>query len=198
MKVSHYMSFIVLILSLLELSISLGSRSTEISNVSLLICSEMASLSFRESYNHYKYRQIAFLSSRVLTVSASRWSPLQQAGDGVESLPIANPTHPAALAVTALHGTAASLTLANLSPLDLVTPNSFDNNYFKNLIQKKGLLHSDQVLFSGGSTDKIVYEYSKNPSLFNSDFASAMIKMGNIDVLTGSSVEIRRICSAVN
>ncbi|XP_038688225.1 peroxidase 5-like [Tripterygium wilfordii] len=85
-----------------------------------------------------------------------------------------------------------------LSPLDLVTPNSFDNNYFKNLIQKKGLLHSDQVLFSGGSTDKIVYEYSKNPSLFNSDFASAMIKMGNIDVLTGSSGEIRRICSAVN
>ncbi|XP_038697972.1 peroxidase 4-like [Tripterygium wilfordii] len=88
--------------------------------------------------------------------------------------------------------------MLTMSPLDLVTPNSFDNNYFKNLIQKKGLLHSDQVLFSGGSTDKIVYEYSKNPSLFNSDFASAMIKMGNIDVLTGSSGEIRKICSAVN
>ncbi|KAL9416881.1 hypothetical protein AB3S75_039964 [Citrus x aurantiifolia] len=40
---------------------------------------------------------------------------------------------------------------SNLSPLDLVTPNSFDNNYFKNLIQKQGLLASDQVLFSGGS-----------------------------------------------
>ncbi|KAK9185198.1 hypothetical protein WN943_025553 [Citrus x changshan-huyou] len=49
---------------------------------------------------------------------------------------------------------------SNLSPLDLVTPNSFDNNYFKNLIQKKGLLASDQVLFSGGSTDSIVDEYS--------------------------------------
>ncbi|GKD11661.1 retrovirus-related pol polyprotein from transposon TNT 1-94, partial [Tanacetum coccineum] len=33
----------------------------------------------------------------------------------------------------------------NLAALDLVTPNSFDNNYFKNLIQKKGLLESDQV-----------------------------------------------------
>ncbi|KDO38145.1 hypothetical protein CISIN_1g048203mg, partial [Citrus sinensis] len=41
---------------------------------------------------------------------------------------------------------------------------------FKNLIQKKGLLASDQVLFSGGSTDSIVDEYSKNPSKFKSDF----------------------------
>ncbi|KAI3744212.1 hypothetical protein L1987_57289 [Smallanthus sonchifolius] len=54
----------------------------------------------------------------------------------------------------------------NLAPLDLVTPNSFDNNYFKNLIQKKGLLESDQMLFSGGSTDSIVREYSNNPSKF--------------------------------
>ncbi|GLT64572.1 hypothetical protein SLA2020_370570 [Shorea laevis] len=38
----------------------------------------------------------------------------------------------------------------NLAALDLVTPNSFDNNYFKNLIQKKGLLASDQILFMEG------------------------------------------------
>ncbi|XP_010270788.1 PREDICTED: lignin-forming anionic peroxidase-like isoform X1 [Nelumbo nucifera] len=86
----------------------------------------------------------------------------------------------------------------NLAPLDLVTPNSFDNNYFKNLIQRKGLLHSDQVLFSGGSTDSIVTEYSKSPNTFKSDFASAMIKMGDINPLTGSLGEIRRLCSAVN
>ncbi|KAL5554100.1 hypothetical protein UlMin_041501 [Ulmus minor] len=87
---------------------------------------------------------------------------------------------------------------SNLAPLDLVTPNSFDNNYFKNLIQKKGLLQSDQVLFSGGSTDKIVTEYSKNRARFNSDFAAAMVKMGNIKPLTGSAGQIRRICRAVN
>ncbi|XVE74606.1 hypothetical protein DITRI_Ditri12bG0030900 [Diplodiscus trichospermus] len=86
----------------------------------------------------------------------------------------------------------------NLAPLDLVTPNSFDNNYFKNLLQKKGLLQSDQVLISGGSTDNIVTEYSRNPSIFSSDFASAMIKMGDIEPLTGSAGIIRRICSAVN
>ena len=85
-----------------------------------------------------------------------------------------------------------------LASLDLVTPNSFDNNYFKNLIQKKGLLQSDQVLFSGGSTDAIVSEYSKNPTTFKSDFAAAMIKMGDIEPLTGSAGVIRRICSAIN
>ncbi|GMY18040.1 lignin-forming anionic peroxidase-like [Fagus crenata] len=86
----------------------------------------------------------------------------------------------------------------NLAPLDLVTPNSFDNNYFKNLLQKKGLLESDQVLFSGGKTDSIVLKYSRNPATFKSDFASAMIKMGDINPLTGSAGQIRRICSAVN
>ncbi|KAH7529034.1 hypothetical protein FEM48_Zijuj05G0140700 [Ziziphus jujuba var. spinosa] len=54
----------------------------------------------------------------------------------------------------------------HLASLDLVMPNSFENNYFKNLIQKKGLLESDQVLFSGGSTDSFVSEYSRNPISF--------------------------------
>ncbi|KAL9365714.1 hypothetical protein Peur_043587 [Populus x canadensis] len=87
---------------------------------------------------------------------------------------------------------------STLAPLDLVTPNSFDNNYFKNLMQNKGLLQSDQVLFNGGSTDSIVSEYSRNPARFRSDFGSAIIKMGDIGLLTGSSGQIRRICSAVN
>nr|TKR66371.1 hypothetical protein D5086_0000310610 [Populus alba] len=86
----------------------------------------------------------------------------------------------------------------NLSPARFGHSNSFDNNYFKNLMQNKGLLQSDQVLFNGGSTDSIVSEYSRNPARFKSDFGSAMIKMGDIGLLTGSSGQIRRICSAVN
>lgn len=86
----------------------------------------------------------------------------------------------------------------NLAPLDLVTPNSFDNNYFKNLVQRKGLLETDQVLFNGGSTDNIVTEYSRDPTAFKSDFAAAMIKMGDIQPLTGSEGQIRNICGVVN
>nr|GMC52238.1 lignin-forming anionic peroxidase-like [Ipomoea batatas] len=84
----------------------------------------------------------------------------------------------------------------NLAPLDLVTPNSFDNNYYKNLLQKKGLLQSDQVLFSGGATDNIVSEYARSPQVFQADFASAMIKMSEIQPLTGQNGIIRKICSA--
>ncbi|KAH9309667.1 hypothetical protein KI387_037578, partial [Taxus chinensis] len=51
---------------------------------------------------------------------------------------------------------------ANLSPLDVVTPISFDNNYYKNLVKR----------------------YSSNQAAFFSDFAAAMLKMGNISPLT--------------
>lgn len=87
---------------------------------------------------------------------------------------------------------------ANLAPLDLVTPNSFDNNYYKNLMQRKGLLHSDQVLFNGGSSDSIVSEYSRNQQTFYSDFGSAMFKMSEIELLLGQNGIIRRVCGAVN
>ncbi|XP_004502855.1 peroxidase P7-like [Cicer arietinum] len=86
----------------------------------------------------------------------------------------------------------------NLAPLDLQTPTSFDNNYFKNLIQKKGLLHSDQQLFNGGSADSIVTGYSTNPTSFSSAFSAAMIKMGDISPLTGSNGEIRKNCRRTN
>ncbi|XP_020080023.1 lignin-forming anionic peroxidase-like [Ananas comosus] len=86
----------------------------------------------------------------------------------------------------------------NLAPLDLVTPYSFDNNYYKNLLQEKGLLHSDQVLFNGGATDDIVRVYSANQAAFYADFAAAMVKMGDICPLTGAAGEIRKVCRLVN
>ncbi|XP_019157473.1 PREDICTED: lignin-forming anionic peroxidase-like [Ipomoea nil] len=86
----------------------------------------------------------------------------------------------------------------NLAPLDLVTPNSFDNNYYKNLLQKKGLLQSDQVLFSGGATDSIVSEYARSSRAFQEDFASAMIKMSEIQPFTGQNGIIRKVCGALN
>ncbi|KAJ9175980.1 hypothetical protein P3X46_014475 [Hevea brasiliensis] len=86
----------------------------------------------------------------------------------------------------------------NLAPLDLQTPTSFDNNYFKNLLNQRGLLHSDQQLFNGGSTDSIVRTYSNGQSTFFSDFVAGMIKMGDISPLTGSQGEIRKNCRRAN
>jgi peroxidase len=86
----------------------------------------------------------------------------------------------------------------NLAPLDLQSPTSFDNNYYKNLINQKGLLRSDQQLHNGGSTNSLVESYSRNSNLFNADFAAAIIKMGDISPLTGSNGQIRRNCRRPN
>ncbi|KAK4484157.1 hypothetical protein RD792_011377 [Penstemon davidsonii] len=86
---------------------------------------------------------------------------------------------------------------SNLAPLDLVTPNSFDNNYFKNLNQRKGLLQSDQILTTGTSAT-FVAEFSRNPRAFATAFANAMIKMGEIQPLVGTNGIIRRVCNAIN
>ncbi|KAK8583042.1 hypothetical protein V6N13_069806 [Hibiscus sabdariffa] len=56
----------------------------------------------------------------------------------------------------------------------------------------------DLVLFNGGRTDNIVLEYSRNRSVFESDFASAMIKLGDIEPLTGSAGIVRKNCRRVN
>ncbi|KAI3731184.1 hypothetical protein L1987_62368 [Smallanthus sonchifolius] len=86
----------------------------------------------------------------------------------------------------------------NLAPLDVQSPTSFNNDYYKNLINQKGLLHSDQQLFNGGSADSTVRQYSSNPRQFSADFAAAMIKMGDNKPLTGSSGEIRKNCRRPN
>ncbi|KAL4610882.1 hypothetical protein ACB092_08G084300 [Castanea dentata] len=85
-----------------------------------------------------------------------------------------------------------------ISPLDLKTPTAFDNYYYKNLISQKGLLRSDQDLFNGGSTDSLVKKYSEDTKTFYSDFVEAIIKMGDLQPLTGLSGEIRKNCRKVN
>jgi peroxidase len=86
----------------------------------------------------------------------------------------------------------------NLAPMDVQTPAAFDTAYYENLMARRGLFHSDQELFSGGSQDVLVKLYSKNTALFRLEFVTAMIKMGNINPLTGTAGEIRANCRVVN
>ncbi|PRQ35508.1 putative peroxidase [Rosa chinensis] len=87
--------------------------------------------------------------------------------------------------------------LANFDPS---TPDGFDSNYFSNLQVHKGLLQSDQVLFStsGADTIDMVNNFSVNQTTFFESFVESMIKMGNISLLTGTDGEIRLNCSRVN
>ncbi|XP_021278488.1 peroxidase N [Herrania umbratica] len=86
--------------------------------------------------------------------------------------------------------------------LDRNSTDLFDNHYFQNLLNGKGLLGSDQILYSSdlaiSTTKSLVESYSSNSQLFFNDFANSMIKMGNISPLTGSNGQIRTNCRAVN
>ncbi|KAJ8574058.1 hypothetical protein K7X08_010569 [Anisodus acutangulus] len=91
----------------------------------------------------------------------------------------------------------------NTAPLDRNSTDIFDNHYFKNLLNGRGLLESDQILYSSdaaltATTKTLVETYSNSTSLFFSDFVNSMIKMGNISPLTGSDGEIRKNCRAMN
>jgi len=87
----------------------------------------------------------------------------------------------------------------NLFPLDFVSPTKFDNHYFKNILANKGLLSSDEILFTKSTaTMKLVKEYAENNELFFEQFAKSMIKMGNISPITGSRGQVRKNCRKVN
>ena len=83
----------------------------------------------------------------------------------------------------------------NLFFLDFVSPTSFDNSYFKNLLSFKGLLSSDQVLVTKSEESlELVKRYAESEELFFDQFAKSMVKMGNISPLTGRRGEIRTNC----
>uniref|UniRef100_A0A2N9EX24 Peroxidase n=1 Tax=Fagus sylvatica TaxID=28930 RepID=A0A2N9EX24_FAGSY len=83
-------------------------------------------------------------------------------------------------------------------PLDVLTPYRLDNKYYKNLKNHHGLLTSDQTLLSSHSTARTVRNNARHGAAWAHKFAAAMVKMGYIDVLTGSQGEIRKDCRFVN
>lgn len=85
----------------------------------------------------------------------------------------------------------------SLLPLDVQTPEGFDNLYYGNL-PNKGLLHSDRVLTDRADLRDLVRQYASNQTLFFVDFANAMKKMSEMSLLTGANGEIRLNCTRVN
>nr|XP_043633393.1 peroxidase 17 [Erigeron canadensis] len=76
------------------------------------------------------------------------------------------------------------------------TPRVFDNQYFKNLVDGRGFLNSDETLFTYPKTRKYVQRYSEDEAEFFRDFVDGMIKMG--DLQSGRPGEIRKNCRVVN
>ncbi|KAG2705145.1 hypothetical protein I3760_05G038700 [Carya illinoinensis] len=81
--------------------------------------------------------------------------------------------------------------------LDPGSQNRFDTSYFYNLMKGRGVLESDQKLWTDASTKTFVKRFL-GVTAFNVEFGRSMVKMSNIDVKTGTQGEIRKICSAIN
>ncbi|KAI4316223.1 hypothetical protein L6164_024222 [Bauhinia variegata] len=82
--------------------------------------------------------------------------------------------------------------------MDPITPRTFDNQYFKNLQQGKGLFTSDQSLFTDRRSRNIVNLFASNSTAFERSFVAAITKLGRVGVKTGNQGEIRRDCTIVN
>ncbi|KAL2322817.1 hypothetical protein Fmac_027196 [Flemingia macrophylla] len=90
----------------------------------------------------------------------------------------------------------------NVNPLiainmDPTTPRTFDNVYYQNLQQGKGLFTSDQVLFSDARSRSTVNSFASSSSLFNANFVAAMTKLGRVGVKTARNGKIRTDCSVL-
>ncbi|KAF8780198.1 hypothetical protein HU200_001863 [Digitaria exilis] len=82
--------------------------------------------------------------------------------------------------------------------MDPVTPATFDTNYYASIVARRGLLASDQALLADPTTAAQIVGYTNSPDTFQADFAAAMVKMGNVGVLTGTAGTIRTNCRVAN
>ncbi|KAG6394251.1 hypothetical protein SASPL_144834 [Salvia splendens] len=82
--------------------------------------------------------------------------------------------------------------------MDPTTPRKFDNAYFKNLIDGKGLFTSDQVLFTDSRSKNTVNLWASNVKAFNESFITAITKLGRVGVKTGRNGNIRFDCGRFN
>lgn len=76
------------------------------------------------------------------------------------------------------------------------TSSTFDNDYYKRVLDGKGMFGSDQELVGDYRTRWIVETFAKDQSLFFREFAASMVKLGSVGVIEDG--EVRHECRAVN
>ncbi|KAB2041511.1 hypothetical protein ERO13_D02G133000v2 [Gossypium hirsutum] len=90
----------------------------------------------------------------------------------------------------------------NVTAMDNVTPNLFDNSFYHTLLRGEGLLNSDQELYSslfGIETKSLVQKYAADPVAFFNQFSDSMVKLGNItNSYSFVNGEVRKNCRFVN
>ncbi|KAK6158753.1 hypothetical protein DH2020_006067 [Rehmannia glutinosa] len=77
------------------------------------------------------------------------------------------------------------------------TPLQFDNQYYKVLLEHKGLFQSDSALLNDARTRNRVLEFANNQDSFFERWGVSFLKLSSIGVKTGDEGEIRQSCSIV-
>ncbi|XP_078437071.1 peroxidase superfamily protein [Wolffia australiana] len=81
---------------------------------------------------------------------------------------------------------------------DRGTPMKLDNNYYRNILDNKGLLQVDHQLAQDPRTRPYVVKMAKSQDYFFQEFSKAIQILSENNPLTGSKGEIRRHCNVAN
>ncbi|XP_051137481.1 peroxidase 46-like [Andrographis paniculata] len=87
-----------------------------------------------------------------------------------------------------------SMTVSN----DPATPFLFDNQYYKALLDHKGLFQSDSALLNDARMKNRVLEFAGNPDRFFESWAVSFTRLTSIGVKTDNHGEIRQFCTTTN
>ncbi|KAG6549523.1 hypothetical protein Mapa_008904 [Marchantia paleacea] len=77
------------------------------------------------------------------------------------------------------------------------TGQTFDSIFYNNVLSMKGVLASDHELINNAQGLQIINTMLANNS-FAADFGVSMVKLGNVQVKTGTVGEIRKNCAVIN
>ncbi|KAJ4835645.1 hypothetical protein Tsubulata_015321 [Turnera subulata] len=83
-------------------------------------------------------------------------------------------------------------------PMNPSSPTNTDVGYYADVLANRGLFSSDQILLTNAQTARQVKMNANNPMIWKHNFAAAMVKVGQIGVLTGNAGEIRAKCRVIN
>ncbi|CAN8302225.1 unnamed protein product [Cochlearia groenlandica] len=70
------------------------------------------------------------------------------------------------------------------------TASVFDNDYYKQILSRKGVFGSDQALLGDYRTKWIVETYARDQKAFFREFAASMVKLGNFGVKETGQVRV--------
>uniref|UniRef100_A0A0E0JHV5 Peroxidase n=1 Tax=Oryza punctata TaxID=4537 RepID=A0A0E0JHV5_ORYPU len=82
--------------------------------------------------------------------------------------------------------------------MDVISPAALDNKYYVGLTNNLGLFTSDHALLTNATLRASVDEFVKSEKRWKSKFVKAMVKMGGVEVKTGTQGEVRLNCRVVN